>query len=204
MLSRCSPDTMRLVERVHQALREHIAPGDHVIDATMGNGYDTAFLAECVSSEGKVYAFDIQDLAIETTQMVLETRKLIDRCTLIHEGHESMLEKIPTEIHGKIKVAIFNLGYLPHADKSLTTSTGTTISALNQTQSILASDGMISIVAYRGHPGGSEEHRAVSDWIQNSDSFEITLEEDSKHPEGRGPYLWILQKSDRKDPSEEL
>lgn len=34
----------------HQLLKEVVEPGDFVIDATMGNGHDTAFLAELVST----------------------------------------------------------------------------------------------------------------------------------------------------------
>lgn len=30
----------------HQLLKEVVEPGDFVIDATMGNGHDTAFLAQ--------------------------------------------------------------------------------------------------------------------------------------------------------------
>ncbi len=37
--------------------------GDIVIDATMGNGHDTQFLAELVGENGHVYAFDIQESA---------------------------------------------------------------------------------------------------------------------------------------------
>ena len=44
----------------HQLLKEVVEPGDFVIDATMGNGHDTAFLAELVGPSGEVFAFDIQ------------------------------------------------------------------------------------------------------------------------------------------------
>ena len=30
----------------HTLLQEILQPGDHVVDATMGNGHDTVFLAE--------------------------------------------------------------------------------------------------------------------------------------------------------------
>ena len=36
-----------------------VQSGDTVIDATMGNGHDTAFLCEAVGPLGHVYAFDI-------------------------------------------------------------------------------------------------------------------------------------------------
>ena len=38
----------------HQLLKEVVEPGDFVIDATMGNGHDTAFLAELVGPSGEV------------------------------------------------------------------------------------------------------------------------------------------------------
>ena len=34
----------------HTLLTEILQPGDHAIDATMGNGYDTLFMAELVGS----------------------------------------------------------------------------------------------------------------------------------------------------------
>lgn len=40
-------------------LENIINEGDIVIDATMGNGYDTRYLAEKVGEKGFVYAFDI-------------------------------------------------------------------------------------------------------------------------------------------------
>ncbi len=43
-------------------------PGDFVIDATMGNGHDTAFLAELVGPSGEVFAFDIQKEALINTE----------------------------------------------------------------------------------------------------------------------------------------
>ena len=42
-----------------------INEGDIVIDATMGNGYDTKYLAEKVGENGYVYSFDIQEEAIK-------------------------------------------------------------------------------------------------------------------------------------------
>ena len=51
-----------------EVLTRALRPGDRVIDATMGNGYDTLFLCEAVGPEGRVYAFDIQAQAVETTR----------------------------------------------------------------------------------------------------------------------------------------
>ena len=44
-----------------------VRPGDTVVDATMGNGHDTCLLAGLVGAEGHVYAFDVQQQALEMT-----------------------------------------------------------------------------------------------------------------------------------------
>ena len=49
----------------HDFLAEVVTKEDIVVDATMGNGHDTLFLAKLAK---KVYAFDIQEQALEKTQ----------------------------------------------------------------------------------------------------------------------------------------
>ena len=49
-------------------LEDVISEGDIVIDATMGNGYDTKYLAEKVGESGVVYSFDVQEEAIKSTR----------------------------------------------------------------------------------------------------------------------------------------
>ena len=41
---------------------------DVVVDATMGNGYDTIYLGKLVGENGKVYAFDVQEEALKSTR----------------------------------------------------------------------------------------------------------------------------------------
>ena len=53
------------------ALLQAVNAGDTVVDATMGNGHDTLFLAELVGPEGHVCAFDIQESALESTRALL-------------------------------------------------------------------------------------------------------------------------------------
>ena len=56
-------------------LEDVISEGDIVIDATMGNGYDTKYLAEKVGESGVVYSFDVQEEAIKSTRKRLEKEK---------------------------------------------------------------------------------------------------------------------------------
>ena len=69
--------------------KEAILPGMRVIDATMGNGHDTQWLCELVGETGHVYAFDIQPSAVEHTKSRLEAAGLLDRATLICDGHQN-------------------------------------------------------------------------------------------------------------------
>ena len=53
---------------VHHFLEDHVQPGDICIDATMGNGNDTALLSKLAGEHGKVIAFDIQQMALDNTK----------------------------------------------------------------------------------------------------------------------------------------
>ena len=52
----------------HAFLAEVVTKEDIVVDATMGNGHDTLFLAKLAK---QVYAFDIQEQAVEKTRQRL-------------------------------------------------------------------------------------------------------------------------------------
>ena len=56
-----------------------VQKGDVVIDATMGNGYDTIYLGNLVGENGKVYAFDVQEEAIKSTKKKVERDNMTDR-----------------------------------------------------------------------------------------------------------------------------
>ena len=72
-----------------EMLSRVISPGDTVVDATTGNGYDTEFLCRLVGESGRVYAFDIQQDALRVAETRLREAGLLSRATLIHAGHGS-------------------------------------------------------------------------------------------------------------------
>ncbi|WP_235597825.1 methyltransferase domain-containing protein, partial [Geobacillus stearothermophilus] len=49
-------------------LDQAVNEGDIAVDATVGNGHDTVFLAELVGERGHVFGFDIQAEAIATAR----------------------------------------------------------------------------------------------------------------------------------------
>lgn len=148
----------------HTLLEEIIQPGDHVIDATMGNGHDTVFLADKVGRTGQVYSFDIQKQALEATQQKLSENGLLDRTSLFLQGHETIGEVIAEQ--QPIKAGIFNLGYLPKSDKSVITLPETTKTAMEEILKRLVPQGRMIIVVYYGHEGGEAELDMVQSFCQ--------------------------------------
>ena len=150
----------------HAFLEEVVTDEDIVVDATMGNGYDTLFLAQLAK---KVYAFDIQEQAIEQTTKRLAEAKL-DNVELLLTGHENVAQYVES-----IKAAIFNLGYLPSADKTVITQPHTTIQALEKLCQRLVAGGRIAVMIYYGHAGGDVERDAVLDFVSQLPQQEFTV-----------------------------
>ena len=111
-------------------------------------------------------------------------------CPLIHASHD----RIENFIHGKIKVAIANLGYLPGGDKKLTTMKETTLAALNQAAARVAVGGRIVVVVYVGHPGGQDEERAVSRFFLSLSETEWQVLKCVPWNRKNPPLLWVAEK----------
>lgn len=149
----------------HDFLAEVIDREAVVVDATMGNGHDTAFLAQ---RAGQVFAFDVQEAALLKTQERLDKLGLTN-VRLILAGHEQVDQYVDS-----IRAAIFNLGYLPSADKSIITQPTTTLVALQKILERLEVGGRISIMIYYGHEGGEVEKDCVLDFVSQLDQTVFT------------------------------
>ncbi len=180
---------MKLTALVHQRLRQLVKPGDHVVDATAGNGHDTLVLAELVGEEGLVFAFDVQQAALENSHKRLEEAGLASRVRFFEEGHERMASRLPEPLHGRLTAVVFNLGYLPGSDKRCITRPDTTLAALRQAVRLLRPGGIASVLAYRGHAGGLAESIAVSAFFQRQTGMEVETQDSP------GPVLYIATKS---------
>lgn len=142
--------------------------GDTVIDATCGNGHDTAVLAKLVSDDsnrGFVHGFDLQRVAIENTSAFLDKELNVnqrERICLHQMCHSKLGEVIKQK--NSVSVVAFNLGYFPGGDKDLVTECNTTVEALTCATSLLRQGGVVTVVSYVGHPGGREEYEAVREF----------------------------------------
>jgi methylase of polypeptide subunit release factors len=180
-----------LVKEVHRRLAEVIGPGDLCLDATAGNGFDTLFLAQLVKDSGTVHVMDVQKDALSITGSLLERHGLKDRVTTHLTCHSKMETILPGNAKGQIRAITFNLGYLPKGDKSITTEPATTLAALRSAYDWLAENGVLSILCYRGHPGGKTEEEAVRKLIEDGNwKHEIITGNDS----GESPVLHWIEK----------
>ena len=148
------------VSYVHNTLGAVLRDGDVAVDATVGNGWDTALMADLVGIGGVIYGFDVQQVAIDVTRVRIDGCRATVRLHL--QGNESMSNAVDGVHHGNVKAVTFNLGYLPGGKKEVTTKTETTVTGLEQARSILASDGVITVVCYR-HAEGERELITVRD-----------------------------------------
>lgn len=195
MTSDDSKRPIPLVKLAHLLVKDSIKPGDIVIDATVGNGYDTAFLIDLVKPDGHVYGFDVQQAAIDTATNLLNDRWKVNCLTLIRANHAAMLDYIPSVHRGHIKLVMFNLGYLPGSDKQVKTRSESTLAALNSASLILSDMGMITVLAYPGHEGGDIETIQVSDWCRNLDPSNYRVSFHENHPENpAAPKLFVVTK----------
>ena len=144
-----------------EILRAALRPGDRVIDATMGNGHDTAMLCSLVGPEGHVDAFDIQPAALKATEERLARLGFSARAALHQAGHQ----EISQYVTAPVKAAVFNLGWLPGGDHTVTTRTETTLSAVRQAAELLLPMGVLVICVYPGHLEGRREKAALEQWL---------------------------------------
>ena len=149
----------RATELAHELVAGRLRPGDRAIDATVGNGYDTVFLAERIGPEGRVFGFDLQAEAIASAEHRIAGAGFTDRVELHFCGHESMAGHLPEG--ESFQAVMFNLGYLPGGDKTSVTRPESTVAAIRVAVELLEPGGILTIVIYTGHEGGQEEAAAV-------------------------------------------
>ncbi|GEN82155.1 rRNA methyltransferase [Sporosarcina luteola] len=183
LLHRVLPFSKRLMSAT-------ILPGESVVDATAGNGNDTFFLAELVGEDGKVFAFDIQQAALEATAGRLG--ELTSRVNLILDSHADVDRYVNQPIGG----AMFNLGYLPYSDdKSIITKPKSTIQAIHKLLGMLKKGGIITISVYDGHDGGKEERDALLAYVKTLHQADVhVIRYELLNQRNNPPFLVALEK----------
>jgi len=185
---------MRLTQRAQELVAQYLSVGMTAVDATAGNGNDTLFLAHCVGPSGLVHAIDIQEAAIVATRKRINAAGDLPQVVLHCASHADWSIILPSEHRSKIDAVMMNLGYLPSGDQSITTKLETTIQVIQEAFAWLKPGGIMTIVAYVGHPGGKEECTSVKMTLLQQLDYEKLLHEEPSREGSNGPVLfWCLR-----------
>lgn len=167
----------------HHIIESFIENKNVALDGTLGNGGDCDFLSDKFK---KVYAFDIQEAAVENYKL-----KNRDNVSLILDSHEN----ITAYINEGIDAAIYNLGFLPGGDKSITTKTNSTLKSIEGALSLLNNGGILIIAVYVGHEEGSKEGEALLKYTSElpKNKFGVMLHKVINRSE-LSPYMLVIEK----------
>ena len=173
------------------ALLRAVRKGDSVADATMGNGHDTLFLAELVGPEGHVYAFDIQENALESTRKLLSEHGMTDRVSLFLRSHAELSAAVPRSL----SAVVFNLGWLPGGDHRITTLCASTREAVPAALDCLKPGGIVTICVYPGHAEGKKELEMLVPFVSSLSNREFNVLRQVFPNAGPGaPECFVIQK----------
>lgn len=184
-----------LTDQAHAALAAALRPGDLAIDATCGFGRDTLFLARAVGAHGRVLAMDVQGVAVEKTRSALAAASLSGVADVILRSHADLRQVVPADWHGRVGAVTFNLGYLPGGDHVITTTWRETGPALMVATDLLRPGGVLTVIAYTGHPGGADEKDGVERELRLLDPEKWVLEVHQPEKGRRSPpWLYVVRR----------
>lgn len=150
--------SLQITDWCHEIFERFVPAGGVYIDATMG--------------QGQVWAFDIQEKALELTRELLEREGMDKRARLILCGHEHMDRYLEPE---RVDGICFNFGYLPGGDHRIATRPETSVAAVEQGLKLLKPGGMMSLCIYSGGDTGFEERDALLAFLRELPSRQYTV-----------------------------
>ena len=160
LVRRRTPD-LTAVRFVQDFLAARLVHPQLCVDATCGNGGDTAFLCNLTAPEGRVLGFDIQPEAIASTRAHLAQKGFT--AELHRDSHANLLQYVTP---GTADAVMFNFGWLPGADHAVFSTAGSSIPALEAALTALRPGGVLSAILYSGRVIGSDEKRHILQWAR--------------------------------------
>ena len=184
------------IDLAHSYWKQCVASGDTVIDATCGNGHDSTFLASLALTRaaGTLHLFDIQQKAVQQTQERLQNLHpdLLPRIHFHNVCHSHIASYAAKET---VTLIVYNLGYLPTGDKSITTQAETTLRSVETGLELLRVGGVMSITCYPGHPEGKVEEEALRNAIKKLPQHLWSISWHQWLNRQRSPSLILVQRS---------
>lgn len=166
---------------VHKYIKSLINKNDACLDLTLGNGLDSELLCEIAK---KVYGFDISKQAIQNSQNRL---KRFNNIEFVNDNHINVDKYVKEDI----KLAIFNLGYLPHSLDTNITKADETLIAFKKVYNLLINDGYLIITFYIGHKGGKEEFYLLNEYINKN---RLLILETYRQDKLDSPITYVIKK----------
>lgn len=188
------------LDLAHTYWKNLLQPGDSALDATCGNGHDTLVLAQLLFQEasipfGTLHALDNQPEALFSTQTLLTNTLSSSQLTHL-KFHLQCHSKLPQEIlPATLRLVVYNLGYLPGANKQHTTCTSTTLMSLKEALGLLTSGGCISVTAYPGHPAGKDEEEALLGFCASLSPRQWSICHHRFSNRRQAPSLFLIQRT---------
>ena len=168
-----------MIELAHLLLANQVKKDHILVDATMGNGHDTLYLSSLAQH---VYSFDIQQKALDSTY---EKVSHLSNVSLILDSFENIFNHVST-----FDGIVFNLGYLPNGDKSITTIGETTLFTVKKILSTLEHVYMV-IVVYPGHLEGQYESKLLDEFVLSLTIPVIKIQVENRK---NAPYIYFIEK----------
>lgn len=182
----------------HALLAEVLKPGDRAVDLTLGHGRDTLFLWQCVGPAGRVWALDVQVLALWSSRRLLQQQQVpcrfgsppdkgVGLLLADHAGLGGLLKE-------SVKAVVANLGYLPRGTAAETTAMPRTLAALRHALAALQQGGRLLVVVYVGHPAATAEVAAIETWSQALNAkywYVLKIQVPNRR---QSPYLLLIQR----------
>lgn len=166
---------------VHKYISSLIHKNDVCVDMTLGNGNDSLLL--CKLSK-KVYGIDINNEAIYRSKEKLND---FNNIIYINDNHTN----IDKYVKEKVKLAIFNLGYLPHSNSKNTTVPQDTLTAFKKIYNLLDNNGYIVITFYFGQENGKDEFYLLDKYFYDNS---INIIAKYKQDKIESPLTYIIKK----------
>lgn len=147
--------TQSFIELYQSIVKNYVKNKKVAVDCTLGRGNDAIFLESIFE---KVYAFEIQKEAID------DFKNKNSNVIVLHESHEKIFL-----IKEDLDFVIYNLGYLPKGDKTITTQAESTLISIKNAMKKLCKWGIIIIVTYPGHEEGKREQVELLKYLKDID-----------------------------------
>jgi hypothetical protein len=136
-----------------------------------------------------VFAFDVQQMALDSTAKNLKAAGCPENYTLILDSHHNVKNYVDVPI----KAGMFNLGYLPGSDKTVTTMRSTTLPAIEAAISLMDKDAIILVAVYPGHAEGEAEGKLICEYLSTLSRYKVCATRINMLNSPTSPFFIIIE-----------